>query len=146
MQEPLLEGMVDVSDLMILNSGAPLPETLDEALPHIRPGIRLQAGERFPVIWEMYGLRLQEPVQVTLGFTEGRPEYQGDPEDFIEELEASETIDVTFEDRGPNVVQAVFRSVDLGLPDLEPGEYTLHLRLDLAGRTPLITSRPILVY
>lgn len=145
-QEPLLEGMVDVSDLMILNSGAPLPETLDEALPHVRPGIRLQAGERFPVIWEMYGLRLQEPVQVTLGFTEGRPEYQGDPEDFIEELEASETIDVTFEDRGPDVVQAVFRSVELDLPDLEPGEYTLHLRLDLAGRTPLITSRPILVY
>ena len=65
---------------------------------------------------------------------------------FIEELEASETIDVTFEDRGPDVVQAVFRSVELELPDLEPGECTLHLRLELAGRTPLITSRPIVVY
>ena len=54
--------------------------------------------------------------------------------------------DVTFEDRGPDVVQNVFRSVELDLPDLEPGEYTLHLRLDLAGRTPLITSRPIIVY
>ena len=28
---------------------------------------------------------------------------------------------------------------------LEPGEYTLHLRLDLPGRTPAITSRPIFV-
>lgn len=145
-QEPLLEGMVDVSDLMILESGAPLPETLDEALEHIRPGIRLRAGERFPVIWEMYGLRLQEPVRVTLGFSRGRPEYLGDPQDFIDELEAAETIDVTFEDRGPDVVQTVFRSVELQLPDLDPGEYTLHLRLDLAGRTPLVTSRPIIVH
>ena len=145
-QEPLLDGMVDVSDLMILKSDVPLPETLDEAIPNIRPGIRLRAGERVPVIWEMYGLRLQEPVQVTLGFSEGRPEFMGDPEEFIEELEASEAIDVTFEDRGPDVVQAVFRSVELELPDLEPGEYTLHLRLELAGRTPLITSRPIVVY
>ncbi len=145
-QEPLLEGMVDVSDLMILKSGAPLPETLDEALPHVRPGIRLASGERFGVIWEMYGLGLREPMQVTLGFSEGRPEFLGDPEEFIEELEASETIDVTFEDRGPDVVQEAFRSVELQLPDLEPGAYTLHLRLDLAGRTPLITSRPIIVY
>ena len=131
---------------MLFRSGVPLPETLDEAIPHMRPGIRLRAGERVPVVWEMYGLGLQEPVQVTLGFSEGRPEFMGDPEDFIEELEASETIDVTFEDRGPDVVQAVFRSVELELPDLEPGEYTLHLRLELAGRTPLITSRPIVVY
>jgi len=50
------------------------------------------------------------------------------------------------EDRGPDVVQEAFRSVELQLPDLEPGAYTLHLRLDLAGRTPLITSRPIIVY
>ena len=33
----------------------------------------------------------------------------------------------------------------LELPDIEPGEYTLHLRLDLPGREPAITSRPIFV-
>lgn len=145
-QEPLLEGMVDVSDLMILKADAPVPESLDEALPHIRPGIRLRSGERFPVIWEMYGLGLREPVQVTLGFSRGRPEFLGDPEEFLDELEPDETIDVTFEDRGPDVVQTVFRAVELDLPELEAGDYTLHLRLDLPGRTPLITSRPILVY
>jgi hypothetical protein len=35
--------------------------------------------------------------------------------------------------------------VELELPALDPGDYTLHLRLDLAGRTPLVVSRPIVV-
>ena len=145
-QEPLLDGMIDVSDLMILKSGSPLPETLDEAVPHIRPGIRVRSGERVTVIWEVYGLGLQEPVDVTLGFSEGRPEFMGDPDDFVEELDARQAIDVSFEDRGPDVVEAIFRSVELQLPELRPGDYTLHLRLEISGRTPLITSRPIIVY
>ncbi|MGB1842413.1 MAG: hypothetical protein ACPHWZ_14970, partial [Longimicrobiales bacterium] len=129
-----------------LKSGSPLPETLDEAVPHIRPGIRVRSGERVTVIWEVYGLRLQEPVDVTLGFSEGRPEFMGDPDDFVEELDARQAIDVSFEDRGPDVVEAIFRSVELQLPELRPGDYTLHLRLEISGRTPLITSRPIIVY
>jgi hypothetical protein len=35
--------------------------------------------------------------------------------------------------------------MELELPDLEPGEYTLHLSLDLRGRSPVVTSRPIVV-
>lgn len=54
-------------------------------------------------------------------------------------------VEIRFDDVGPDQVQAVFRSVELELPDLEPGEYTLHLRLELAGRTPVVTSRPIVV-
>jgi hypothetical protein len=42
-------------------------------------------------------------------------------------------------------VQTVFRAVEYGLPDLQPGEYTLHLRLDIPGREPTVTSRPITV-
>ena len=42
-------------------------------------------------------------------------------------------------------LRAAFRSIELQLPDLDPGEYTLHLRLELAGREPVVTSRPIIV-
>lgn len=144
-QRALEPGMVDVSDLMILNPGAPLPESLDEALPHIRPGVRMSPGERFPVLWEVYGLRLLEPVRVTIGFSRGRPAFLERVGDFLGLLEPESDIDITFDDTGPDVVQAVFRSIELELPDLEPGEYTLHLRLELAGRTPVVTSRPIIV-
>jgi len=130
---------------MILNSGVPLPESLDDALPNIRPGVRIRAGERFPVVWEVYGLRLLEPVRVTIGFSRGRPGFLERVGDFLGLLEPESNIDITFDDTGPDVVQAVFRSIELELPDLDPGEYTLHLRLELAGRTPVVTSRPIIV-
>jgi len=144
-QQPLTPGLVGVSDLMILREGAPLPETLDEALPYIRPGIRLRAGERFGVIWEVYGLRIEEPVQVTIGFSRGRPGFLERIGDFLGVIEPERQVDITFEDAGPDRVQAIFRSIELELPDLDDGEYTLHLRLDMPGRTPVITSRPIIV-
>lgn len=144
-QRTLEPGMVDVSDLMILESGAPLPESLDEALPHIRRGVRMKPGERFPVVWEVYGLRLQEPIRVTIGFSRGRPGFLERVGDFLGLLEPESNIDITFDDTGPDVVQEVFRSIELELPDLEPGEYTIHLRLELSGRTPVVTSRPITV-
>jgi hypothetical protein len=65
--------------------------------------------------------------------------------DFLGVLETEGDVAITFDATGPDAVQAVFRSIELTLPDLDPGEYTLHLRLELSGRTPVVTSRPIIV-
>jgi hypothetical protein len=54
-------------------------------------------------------------------------------------------VEITFEDTGPDQVQSIFRSIEIELPDLEPGPYTLHLQLDLFGRSPVIVNRPIIV-
>jgi hypothetical protein len=144
-QLPLTPGLVGVSDLMILKEGAPIPESLEEALPHVRPGVRLRRGERFPVLWEVYGLRILEPVRVTIGFSGGHPGFLTRVGEFLGVIEPEESVDITFGDTGPDIVQTVFRSVELELPNLDPGEYTLHLRLELPGRTPVVTSRPIIV-
>ena len=144
-QLPLVPGMVDVSDLMILEEGAPLPTNLDEAMPHLRRGVRLSVGERFVVLWEAYGLRVREPVRISLGFSRGRPAFLERVGEFLGVLEPAQPVDITFDDVGPDRLQLAFRAVELSLPDLDPGEYTLHLRLDLAGREPLVTSRPIVV-
>jgi len=144
-QLPLVPGLVDVSDLMILKEGVPLPESLDEALPNVRPGVRLSPGERFPIVWEVYGLRILEPIRVTIGFSQGRPDFLTRVGEFLGVIEPEERVDITFDETGPDQVQTVFRSMELELPDLEPGEYTLHLQLDLAGRSPIVKSRPIIV-
>jgi hypothetical protein len=144
-QLPLELGLVDVSDLMILREGSPLPDSFEEGLPNIRPGVRLKVGERFPIMWEVYGLRILEPVQVTIGFSQGRPGFLSRVGEFLGVIETEQPVDITFDDTGPDVVQSIFRSVEIELPDLEPGEYTLHLRLELRGRTPVVTSRPIVV-
>ena len=144
-QVPLVPGLVGVSDLLVLEEGAALPETFEEALPHIRRGVRIRQGERFTVIWEVYGLQVKDPARVTLGFTRGRPDFMQRVGDFVGELQPDRPVQVSFEDTGAADVQTLFRSVQLQLPDLEPGEYTLHLRLELPGREPAIASRPIVV-
>lgn len=144
-QLPLAPGLLDVSDLLILKEGTPLPQSLEDAIPHVRPGVRIRRGELFPVVWEAYGLEVDEPVRVTIGFTRGRPGFLTRVGEFLGVLEPDRPVEVVFEDPGPESVQTAFRSIGLQLPDLDPGEYTLHLRLELAGREPVVTSRPIIV-
>ncbi len=144
-QAPLTPGVAAVSDLLILKEGAPLPETLDEAIPEVRPGVRIHEGERFVVVWEVYGLRIQERIGVTLGFTRGRPGFLQRVGRFVGVLKPEQPVDVTFQDTGPAAVHTAFRAVQVQLPKLDPGAYTLHLRLDLSGREPVVTSRPITI-
>jgi len=144
-QVPLVPGLVAVSDLLILREGATLPADLEEAIPDVRPGVRIRQGEHFTVVWEVYGLRVQEPTRVTLGFTKGRPGFLARVGDFLGMLEPDRPVEVTFSDPGDDSVQSAFRAVGLELPDLDPGEYTLHLRVDLQGRESVVASRPIVV-
>ena len=144
-QVQMIRGLVTVSDLMILQEDAPLPDDLDEAIPLARPNVRIRSDERFTVAWEVYGLGVDQEVQVTLGFTEGRPGFLERVGAFLGVVEPEQPVEVTFSDAGTGEVQTLFRAVALQLPDLEPGDYTLHLRLDLPGREPSINSRPIIV-
>ena len=144
-QQPLVRGLVYVSDLMILREDAPLPEDLVEAIPLARPHVRVQGDERFTVVWEVYGLGIDQEVGVTLGFTEGRPGFLQRVGEFLGVVEPEDPVEVTFSDAAASEVETLFRSVTLQLPDMDPGEYTLHLRLDVPGREPTINSRPIVV-
>ena len=50
---------------------------------------------------------------------------------------------ITDEDAGPDVLGTVFRAVELSLPNLEPGDYTLTVEIEFAGREPMTVDRPI---
>jgi hypothetical protein len=144
-QEPLVPGLVGVSDLLILERGAGLPDSLAEALADVRPGVRIRPGERFVVVWEVYGLRIEESVQVSVGFSEGHPDFLRPVEDFEEILPPDGPVEIQFVEPGPERVETVFRALEMQLPELDSGRYTLHLRLDLPGREPVIASRPVVV-
>lgn len=144
-QDPLVPGLVAVSDVLMLDAGAPFPATLDAAIPHVRKGVRVRRGEEFTVVWEVYGLRVDTPAHVTIGFTRGRPAFLQRVGEFLGVIEPENPVEITFDDPGSDQVQSAFRALTIALPDLEPGEYTLHIRLDLPGREPAINSRPIVV-
>ena len=144
-QLPLVPGLVDISDLLILNEDVPLPESLEEAIPHVRPGVRVRQGERFPVVWEAYGLRINEPMRITIGFTRGRPGFLTRVGEFLGMVEQDASVDLVFTERGPDRMETLFRAIEVEFPPLEPGEYTLHLKVELSGREPVVRSRPVIV-
>ena len=144
-QVELEPGQVGVSDVIVLGSGAPFPDTLDDALPHLRPGIRVDRDERFVVAWEVYGMGVADEARVTLGFTQGRPGFLRRVGEFLGVVDPDAPLEISFRDVAPDEVDTVFRALEVSLPQLDPGEYTLHVEVAVPGREPALSSRPIVV-
>jgi hypothetical protein len=144
-QTLLARGIAGISDVVILREGAAVPESLDEAIPLVRPGIRVRSGERFVLAWEVYGMGVEDRARITIAFSAGRPGFLRRVGEYLGVVEPDAPVEISFDERGPDEVQTVFRAIELGLPELDPGEYTLHVQLDLPGREPAIASRPITV-
>ena len=142
-QDDIVPGLAAVSDLLILKGGGELPESLDEALPTAMPAIHIRAGEAFKVAWELYGLRIGESATVRIGVDQGGEGFLRALGQFLRVLEPDAPVVMAFEDAGPDVLGTVFRAVQLNLPDLEPGEYTLTVEIELSGREPMVVARPI---
>ena len=45
-------------------------------------------------------------------------------------MESNELVLITYEDAGPDVLGPVFGAVELSLPNLEPGDYTLTVEIE----------------
>ena len=144
-QDDIVLGLAAVSDLLILKGGGELPETLDEALPTAMAATRIRAGEAFKIAWELYGLRIGESASVRIGVDQGGQGLLRRLGAFLRVLEPDAPVVMTYEDAGPDVLGTVFRAVQLNLPDLEPGEYTLTVEIELSGREPMVVARPIII-
>ena len=144
-QDNIVPGLAAVSDLLILKGGGELPESLDEALPTTMAATRIRAGEAFKIAWELYGLRIGESASVRIGVDQGGQGLLRRLGAFLRVLEPDAPVVMTYEDAGPDVLGTVFRAVQLNLPDLEPGEYTLSVEIELSGREPMVVARPIVI-
>lgn len=144
-QSPLTPGLAAVSDVLLLAGGEPVPESLDQALPRVLPTTHIGPGQAIAVGWEVYGLRPSESAVVTVGFTRHREGILQRVGQFLRIVETEEPIVVRFEDAAPDRLGTVFRALNVGLPDLEPGEYDIRVEVDLPGRDPIAASRRITV-
>ena len=142
-QDPIVPGLAAISDLLILQGGGEVPTSLDEALPSALPAVRIEAGDAFKVAWELYGLRVGESARVRIGVNPARTGLGRRLGEFLRLLEPNEPVVMTYEDAGPDVLGTVFRAVELNLSDLEPGEYTLTVEIELAGREPMTVGSPL---
>tara|TARA_Y100000590_G_scaffold364121_2_gene422192 strand:+ start:12264 stop:14054 length:1791 start_codon:yes stop_codon:yes gene_type:complete len=144
-QEDIVPGLAVVSDLLILKGGGGLPKSLDEALPKIMPAVHIRSGAAFQVAWELYGLRIGESASVRIGVDQGGEGLLRQLGQFLRVLEPDAPVVMEYEEAGPDVLGTLFRAVQLNLPDLEPGEYTLTVEIELSGREPMSVARPIII-
>lgn len=143
----LAPDVAALSDLLLLEAGPELPESLESAVPRARARLRACAGETVTVGWELYGLGLRrETVEFQLrlmrtdrGFFERTGEWLG-----LSEGQAPVALEWT--EPGPERLRPFFRAVDVTLPeDMETGLYRLGLEVDLSGRSPLRAERRVRV-
>ncbi len=144
-QENLILGQSAISDLLFLDADGPLPRSLEEALPRALPSIRVRQGEAMTVAWEMYGMPPGQGAEVTLGFAAGEPSLLERIGEFLRLVEPEEPVEVRFREEGPERLGTVFRAMNVEVPGFEPGVYTLRLEVVLPGRTPMVTSRRLVV-
>ena len=144
-QEEMPFGLASVSDLLVLNGGGDNPETLAEAVPMAMAAIRIASGERFKLAWELYGLAIGENAQVRIGIDDGGLSLLERAGRFFRVLEPDNPLVMSWEEAGPDVLGTVFRSVELNLPDMEPGDYTLTVEIQLAGREAMTVGRKITI-
>jgi len=145
-QNALPLGLAAVSDILLLDAVGDLPDTMEDALPNTKKGVRGRAGDPIRMAWEVYGLGRGEVASVTIGFDRGAPSIFRIAGQFLGLLEPDgEPVLMSWEQAAPDVLGTVFRSVDLTLPDLEPGEYTIYVEVQLQGREAMVTSRRLYI-
>ena len=62
---------------------------------------------------------------------------------FLRSLESNELVLITYEDAGRDVLGTVFRAVELSLSNLDLGDYTFPVEIELACREPMTVRRSI---
>jgi hypothetical protein len=138
-------GLAAMSDLLILGGNAELPETLDEALPNVLPSLRVASGNAVQVVWEVYGLEIGQTAEVRIGVNEVTVGILSTVGQFLRMIEPDNPVAMSWEEAGPDVLGTVFRSVQLNLPELEPGDYELVVEVEPRGREAMRVTRRITV-
>ena len=140
---PAPDDLATLSDLILLNLGDDSPLDFDSALPHMRPTTRLRPNERIAVGWEIFGLGWrQEDVQFELSFVGDGPGFFGRVGRLLG-MGGGGPLRIGWGEPGPSDVGPWFRSVEVTLPELDPGLYTFQLVVSTPGREPLVRARVV---
>ena len=136
-----LPGEATLSDLLLVEKVLPDGASLDEASGLVLPRSWLAQGERLAIAWELFGLgdgqeslsyRLTvEKVDAGLLRRAGR---------WLRILGSPRIRRVEWEETGPERRGPLLRSVEVDLPDLDPGSYEVRLEVLRSLGAPLVRT------
>ncbi|MQA88782.1 MAG: hypothetical protein GEU90_00910 [Gemmatimonas sp.] len=142
---PAEPGLISVSDLLLVRGAeAGLPDSLSTAIETARGSTEVRSGEQVGIFWEIYGLDAERAPEVgmSLRLLESRTGWLRRLAERAGILR--EVMPVRLRWQEP-VTSGPFmpRSLDVEIPELNPGSYTLELTVEASGREPLSVRREI---
>jgi len=141
---PLLPGLLSMSDLLLLEAGDALPDSLESAVALARPSTRLRAGDQIGIYWEIYGIdpEFTEEISMSMRLLESRRGWLRRLAERAGLMREVAPIRLRWQE--PTVAGAYMpRSLSIQVPEVSPGSYTLELSLDAEGREPLAVRKEI---
>lgn len=144
-QDSLVLGLAAMSDLLILDGGGGLPNSLDQAIPTAMSAVRISTGAAFQVAWELYGLRIGESATVRIAVDDADPGLLRRLGELVRLVGPDDPVVMTWEEAGPDVLGTVFRAVEINLPEFGPGDYSVTVEVQLPGREPMTVTRAITI-
>jgi hypothetical protein len=136
-----------VSDLMLLTQALPDSVPLEQAVASARPPGPVSTSEEFAVGWEISGpLARGETLAYQLSITGAGAGFFRRIGQWLKLAGREEPVRLSWEDAGPGGGSgALFRTLSLQIPDLDPGEYRLRLEVTPRSGAPIASERLIRV-
>ena len=146
--EALPDDVATLSDLILLHSpyvGDTLPQTLASALSSMRSSTRLEATRQLALGWEVFGLGWrQEDVGFELSFRKERGSFFGRIGRWLGFGGGQEApLQLEWSERAPSEIGPWFRSVEVTIPEVDPGKYVFRLEVTARGREGLVRTRMV---
>ncbi len=102
----------------------------------------MRSGEPLGVYWEIYSLNGAEDLVMSLTLTGDRGWLRKAVE-WMGLAQQSRPVTLSWQEQVLSPTMVLGRSLELELPGLSAGSYTLQLTVTASGRMPLVTSRAI---
>jgi hypothetical protein len=142
---PRTDHRVSISDILLR---APLPATvsnLADAEPHALGTTTVKSGTELGLFWEVYGLIGGETPRMSVVLTRARSGLFGGILRAFSSRTVIDSLSVSWDASPASGYEIEGQSLVLSLRDLDPGDYTLAVRLSLPSLPPVISRRKVLV-
>ena len=147
MTEAFPDDLATLSDLILLDPlhpGGALPETLVSALPSMRSNTQLEGNDPLVLAWEIFGLGWrEEDVSFYLSFYKEGESFFGRIGRWLGFGGREEPLQVGWSEPGPSELGPWFRSVEVTIPEVDPGQYIFRLAVTARGREELVRTRAV---
>ena len=140
--EVIPDNLATLSDLILLHAGDSLPQNLLSALGSMRSSAQLETDRPLVLGWEVFGLGWRtEDVSFELSLYEEGEGFFGTIGRWLGLGGREEPLRIEWSEPAPSEIGPWFRSIEVTIPEVDPGEYLFRLGVTTPGREEVERTR-----